>query len=314
MSDESRSLAIGAIQQRVARKVDPEQLQLMGKQAAALYTKTGKPLSASVVEIAKHAALSPEQIRRVCEFANTAAYLEAFEKSGEVRNVTFNDGPADPSVVMKDLNDGSVPAVHQLQSADYDRSSRSYKTAGANDMVLAEAFLIPQGLEKSAGTGSISPLDRANPVDELYDLHVRLTDIRDQYMSKLSSCDVLMDEVGRDFGQAVKQELMAGSSMDEIQYAWSHFGSPAMIKRAYKEVADRLKGQEEVLAYFTSRSKTASMKRVPNDSHPVIERFMAFSKVAAQREKLGHIVDVLNEQISEVTPTLRRTLNELRNS
>lgn len=300
MSD-TGSLAIGVVQQKMARKTDPEQLQLMGKQAAAIYTKTGKPLSDAVVEVAKHASLSPEQIKRVCEFANTSAYLDAFEKSGEVRNVTFEHGPADPSVVLKELNDGSVPAVHHLRHEDYDRSPRSYKTAGANDMALAEAFLVPQGLEKAAGVKTADHNARANPVEELYDLHMSLKDVRDQYMSKLSSCEIDLEEVRKDFHAAVKQDLSDGSSADDVVSACRHYGSDYMIKAAMPVTVQ------------SSLTKTACKRMVPNPQHPVIERFIAFTKIAEQHLKLKNLVQVFDEQLATVNPVLRSAIDGLHN-
>lgn len=299
MSNDAGSLAVGVMQQGMAKKVDPEQLQVMGKQAAALYTKTGKPLSDSVVEVAKHAQLSPEQVRRVCEFANTAAYLDAFEKSGEVRNVTFEHGPADPSYVLKELNDGSVPALHHTRSHDYDDRPRNYKTAGA-DTALAEAFLAPQGLEKAASV-QVDPEARTNPIDELYDLHMRLQDVRDQYMSKLSSCEIFLQEVQGDVHQAVKQARAEGISDGDIQRAWGQYGSPYMIKAAMPVWAgDKLE-------------KTAGV-RIVNEQHPLIERFVAFTKVAEQHLKLKNLVQVLDEQLSEVNPHLRSALDGLHSS
>lgn len=300
MSNDVGSLAVGALQQGMARKIDPEQLQVMGKQAAALYTKTGKNLSEAVVEISKHAQLSPEQVRRVCEFANTSAYLEAFEKSGEVRNVTFEGGPADPSYVLKELNDGSVPALHNSRHRDYDERPRSYKTAAA-DTALAEAFLAPVGLEKAASVQAVDPDARANPVDELYDLHTRLQDVRDQYMSKLSSCEVFLQEVGNDVRQAVKQARADGITDAEIQGAWSKYGSAFMIKNAMP-------------AWAGAPLEKLAGARIINEQHPLIERFVAFTKVAEQHLKLKNLVAVLDEQLAEVNPHLRSALDGLRSA
>lgn len=300
MSNDVGSLAVGVLQQGMARKIDPEQLQVMGKQAAALYAKTGKSLSEAVVEISKHAQLSPEQVRRVCEFANTSAYLEAFEKSGEVRNVTFEGGPADPSYVLKELNDGSVPALHNSRSRDYDERPRNYKTAGA-DTALAEAFLAPVGLEKAASVQVIDRYARANPVDELYDLRTRLQDARDQYMSKLSSCEVFLQEVGNDVRQAVKQARADGITDAEIQGAWSKYGSAFMIKSAMP-------------AWAGAPLEKLAGARIINEQHPLIERFVAFTKVAEQHLKLKNLVAVLDEQLSEVNPHLRSTLDGLRSA
>ena len=323
MSNDSGSLAIGALQQGMARKIDPEQLQVMGKQAAALYTKTGKSLSSSVVEISKHAQLSPEQVRRVCEFANTAAYLEAFEKSGELKNVTFEDGPADPSFVLKELNDGSVPALHQIHSREYDDHPNNYKTAQA-ETALAEAFLIPNGLEKSAGVSSgWTPRDqeaREDPVLELYDLHCRLQDVRDQYMSKLSSCEVLLEEVKDDLYKCAKQELMDGSSLTEMNYALQAVSPNELMRKEAMSIINmglnadpagkdlREMGISKVGHAYTARYKN----QIVNVDHPLVDRFTAFTKVAHQHLLLKNLVEVLDEQLAQVNPALRSAVDGLQ--
>jgi hypothetical protein len=280
----------------------------MGKQAAAAYSRSGKSLSDAVVEVAKHASLSPEQIRRVCEFANTAAYLEAFEKSGEMRNVTFEHGPADPSFVVKELNDGSVPALHHQRNHDYDRRPGNYKTAGA-DTALAEAFLAPGGLMKTAEVAR-DPEARRNPVDELYDIRCHLADTRDQYMSKLSSCDVMLDEVRDRFCEAVRQEVMQGTELQDIGDALSQYNQSSMLKQAMSTVAEFLKSRGMDKHASVDLARFAS-SRVSNTAHPVVERFIELTKVATQREFLKNVVEVLNEQLAQVDPALRSVLNGL---
>ena len=139
MSDQPGAIPLGLEQQKAARPIDPEQLDAMGKKAAAHFSECGGTLNDAVIAVVKEAMLSPEQTKRVCEFANTAAYLSEFEKAGEVRNITFDGGPANPSVILKELNDGSVPAVHQVKEAAYEPPKGHYKTAGASDSLLAEA-------------------------------------------------------------------------------------------------------------------------------------------------------------------------------
>src|SRR5208282_6747332 len=103
----------GLLQQAHAHRVSGEHLEVLGKQASSRWSSgESKTLSDAVVETVKTAGLSPEQVKRVCEFANTEAYLTEFKKEGSAHKfIDFGSGPADPSTVIKDLNDGGGGTV-----------------------------------------------------------------------------------------------------------------------------------------------------------------------------------------------------------
>lgn len=303
MSNQPGAIPLGLEQQKAARPVDPEQLEAMGKRAAARFAECGGTLNDAVVSIVKEAMLSPEQVKRVCEFANTSAYLTEFEKAGEVRNVTFDGGPASPSVVLKELNDGSAPAIHQVKEASYEPPTTHYKVAGASDSVLAEAFGV-SGMEKAA---SVDHLSRAEAAEEVADMRVRLDAVRDDLMSKLSHSEVFLDDVKDDLYSAVKQEVMDGASLGDIMSAWSGYGDANQVKEAMSfYVLDRLRDdgvmdQEQI---ENSICKTAEAGRVPNPNHPAIERFLVLTKAAAEHRKLQTAVEIVDEQRAEVNARL----------
>lgn len=300
MSDQPGAMPLGLAQQQAAKNVDPGQLEAMGKRAAALYTQ-GTPLSEAVVEIVKEARLAPEQVKRVCEFANTNAYLNEFEKAGEFRNVTFEGGPANPARVLQDLNDGSSPAVHQVKTAAYLPPTDHYKTASASDSILAEAF--GAGMEKAA---EVPHHARLQPGEELADLRSRLEGVREHYMSKLSSSEILLNDVKNDLCGAGAQQVMDGSTMGDIVRAWSSFGDTKMVKEATQLLRDHLRqrrimGKEQ---QEESLSKTASAGVVPNPAHPVVDRFLIFTKIAHEHRKLEHSIRIVDEQLDEVNGKL----------
>jgi hypothetical protein len=108
------------LQQSAARPKSGEELEVLGKQASALYRCGSCSLNDAVVETTKKAGLSPEQVKRVCEFANTDAYLREFEKKGSThRYISFHGGPANPAEVLKDLNDGGGGTIFDDGSDDY---------------------------------------------------------------------------------------------------------------------------------------------------------------------------------------------------
>ena len=304
MSDQAGAIPLGLAQQRAAKNIDPEQLEAMGKRAAALYAEQHAPLSEAVVEIVKEARLAPEQVKRVCEFANTAAYLLEFEKAGQVRNVTFDGGPANPADVLKDLNDGSSPGAYQVKQASYQPPKGHYKTAMASDSVLAEAFGMGGGMMKIAHDHS----ERANPGEEVADLRIRLETMKGDLMSKYASSGVLFSDVQKDLCEATRQEILNGATLGDVATAWSSFtSSTPLLKEAMNLVGAHLRETRTMGREQQQRSlnKTASVGRTPNPSHPVVDRFIVFTKVATEHRKLEQALEIVNDQLSDVNKTLR---------
>jgi len=302
MSDQSGAIPLGLSQQKAARNIDPEQLEAMGKRAASRFSEMpGESLSESVVEIVKEARLAPEQVKRVCEFANTAAYLHEFEKGGSVRNVTFDGGPANPSIVLKDLNDGSSPAVHQVKTASYQPPTSNYKLAGAGDSILAEAF--GGGITKTADQHG-----HARAGEEAVDLRTRLQGVKDDLNSKYASSGVLLNDVRHDLCDAVRQEVLGGTTLGSVVGAWSGYAPSAnMLKEAMEMVGKHLRttGDMDSKSLTKSLVKTAAEGSIPNPEHPIVDRFIAFTKIASEHRKLESAIQIVDEQLVEVNEVLR---------
>jgi len=314
MSDSSDSLPLGLALQQAAKPVDPEQLELMGKRAAAAYSEHGTRLSDAVVDVVKEAKLSPEQVKRVCEFANTNAYLSEFEKAGEMRNVTFEGGPANPNVVLKDLNDGGNPMLSKLGSSDYTEPTGHYKTAGVTEDALAEAFGVKAGdKEKTASVhveGNRDHMSRYNPVDELNDLRLCLEGTRETMISRLSTSGVVYNDVSSDLCKTAAQELETGTPMGDIARVWASYTPNALLLKeatvlVVKHLQSRGHAEEELVQSF---NKTASAGTLPNPTHPLVEQFIAFTKVAHGHHVLQRSVEVLDEQLNTVRSKLHEML------
>jgi hypothetical protein len=257
----------------------------MGKQAAEVYLENGTPLTEAVVEVAKHAELNMHQVRRVCEYANTKAYLNEFEKSGEMRNVTFADGPADPSAAIKELNNGSTPAVQQVHD-DYAPPTEHYK--------LSHASRFSDEMDKVASVRSVDHLSHADPIDDVLDLKTTLEGSREHLISKLSSSGVIFDSVRRDLCAEVQKEAQGGSSLSDIARSWSLVGGGSMLKQA--------------MAFTGIDSVSERGGRIPNPAHPVVSNYAAFVKIASEHRKLERAVEIIDEQITSVNSTLKGML------
>lgn len=302
MSDPSGAIPLGLAQQKAARDVDPDQLESMGKRAAALFAEGVGSLSDAVVEVVKEARLAPEQVKRVCEFTNTAAYLSEFEKGGAVRNVTFDGGPANPSVVLKDLNDGSSPAIHQVKEGSYQPPTSNYKLAGAGDAILAEAFGAGETIKTADQHG------RASSSEEIVDLRIRLKGIQDDLQSKYASSGILLNDIRESLCDAARQEVLQGSTLGDIAGAWSSVTPDALLlKEAMSLVGSHLIEMGDLNAASLRQSivKTASKRGVPNIEHPVMDRFIAFTKIATEHRKLESGLTLVSEQLDDVNKALR---------
>jgi hypothetical protein len=133
-----------------------EDLEVMGKHAALNFLRRGGTLTTAVVETVKHAGLSPEQVRRVTEFANVNAYLTEFNKEGESRYVEFEGGPASPAAVLQELNaGGSEPGA-----------------TGSGDYTLMPYEKVGSVYSSSTGTEKVAANHRFGPseTDYAYDM------------------------------------------------------------------------------------------------------------------------------------------------
>lgn len=295
MSDSRDQGAIpqGLIEQARARPVDPGKLQFLGKQAAALYSDRGTPLSEAVVSVIGDEDLGPEHARRVCEFANQEAFQREWEKGGSVRNVEFDGGPADPAFVLRELNDGARP--EPVRVSDYDEPPT--KVARADNRVEDEIF----GKYAKSMT---HPSEVSSLMPELHRTHQRLNGAHDHVMSKLSSLEVSKEALGRELGDAVTDAILSGESLHKIASAWCRFcSSPALFREALDVSVNRMK-ERGVTSEMYSTEKHAAVGKIPNPDHPLISKFCAFAKVASDVRVLRRAGNIIEKQIPPVARAL----------
>jgi hypothetical protein len=303
-----------ALQQSSARPLSGEELETYGKHAAAKYA-CGEccSLNAAVVETVKQAGLSPEQVKRVCEFANTDAFLKEFKKeAASSKYVMFESGPADFSEVLKDLNDGGGGSVFDRGNADYAhapavvkigaaRQQSMEKTASADqkssraDEVLADAFAIDKTAE---------PLPYANSLQDVHELQDKLSTARDSATAELSALETIMLDATEDLYQRVKQAALEGMPLGHVVQAWDQAlaPNPALVKAAFAQIGPRL--QEEGVfnsldALGQSLTKTAGLRAIVDETHPIVSAFGAYcegtEKLAMLRAARQEFIDGINQ-------------------
>lgn len=138
----------------------------LGKEASSMFLCAGVPLNDAVVKLAeRHPSISPHQVKRVVEFANTETFQKLFEKQADDKNIEFD--LADPGVILRNLNLGASGGISCPTPSEY--SSEPVKMAHSTveaDLALAKMFgvdLVPPGVEKQAS----APAFRNDPADKV---------------------------------------------------------------------------------------------------------------------------------------------------
>jgi 16S rRNA C1402 N4-methylase RsmH len=129
-------------------------------------------------------------------------------------------------------------------------------------------------------------------------------------MSKLSSSELVFNEVKTLLKEAAAEAVLQGIPMGDIVRAWSNYGDANQIKEAAAMVRDHLRerrilGSEQ---FAESLSKTASQGVVSNTQHPLVDNFLMFTKIAFEHAKLEEAVRMLGERLGDVRSTLRGML------
>lgn len=270
-----------SIQQSHSRSISGEELEAMGKRAAAAVEGgQAKNLTDAVVMTVKHAGLSPEQVRRVVEFTNTAAYLSDFKKEAGHKIIEFSGGPADASRVIQDLNDGGGGTVFDTGNSDY-ASAPSEKRASAAH-------------HESDFWGMFEPsqpvvLDQADPMRPAIDFRDKLAGLHDHWSSELSGLETIYDDLGKELTEHVKQAAMSGMSLGDVVYAWSTFvDEPIFVQAAFEKISGALV-QSGVFNSFDAVGESiekVGSQRMVNPEHPIMVLFAGHSLAL---EKLAEI-------------------------
>jgi hypothetical protein len=309
----------GLFQQSHAHPHSGEYLEVLGKRAAANWRHgQHETLTESVVETVKEAQLSPEQVKRVVEFANTSAFLAEFKKEGTTNSVVdFAGGPADASDILKDLNDGGGGSVFDRGSLDYALPPSESKHASAyEETKLAEMF----------GGGEEPAIPYENPLGEVIELKDKLAGAEQHLRTQISGLEVMYADLGDRVYHQVKQAALGGTSLGEVLQAWETVApSQDHIKVAFTLITPRLLREgvfRRVEDMTASVDKTAGA-RIVNKAHPLVGEFVDFcdtlSKLAETRgacfELQGHLRNLtayvkqgsstLGKAVSGVTDTTR---------
>lgn len=248
----------------------------MGKHAAGLWARgQTDSLSTAVAETCKEASLTAEQVLRVIENTNSAAFRAEFSKEGAAHGVVDfgSSGPASASEVFGILGK-PPPQQPQVKQASLDygrppvRTHVSVKTAAADDLL---ARLFPVKHEEP-------PPDTS--MHEFNHMRYKLAGMRDQASGQISMLEGIYRQALYDLAGEIKKVASDGITMAQVVNAWSFLDRTGdHIKTACEQLEPLL------VANHTFRSteamidslinKTASAPGPVNPNHPVMAVFSA---------------------------------------
>jgi hypothetical protein len=293
----------GLLQQLNARPVSGEHLEVLGKHAADLWSAGAhKTLTEAVTETVKHAGLGPEQVRRVIEFTNTHAYLTEFKKEGAPHKVIdFGPGgPADPSEILKDLNDGGGGSVFDRGTLDYQDPPKESKVASVRaELELTELF------------GTEAPLPFESPLGEAMEVRDKLASTNDHLHAQVSGLEIAYADLADRVYQGVKQAALSGVPLSDVVQAWQEVSpSDDHIKLAFELFSPRLL-REGVFSSLDqmmgSVEKTASVGIV-NTEHPLVTDFGEMCTVLSKLAELRAARDEVRESLGPINAFLKEAV------
>lgn len=256
---------------------DLDRLKILGKRVADLHG-SGKSLTEAAVQIVKDKDLNASHVRRVCELANQEAYQRELAKGGDVRNVSFPGGPADPEAVIK-ASKAQPPARRDLSDYDKAPSKRS------DDMKsLLKAVFGKTEARPSEATKTASPVPA---------LRSDLIKAHDHVREKLGSLRLELHDVTALLQQQVRSAYgLDGYPMEKIGHVFRQ------INPAYADEAlEMMEGAVAPLRLSMGKTKTASAGSIPNPDHPLVTTYQRFCKVAqAAKVHAGALQEIERQQ------------------
>lgn len=239
------------------------QLQDLGLEVGDSYLLDSVPLDVGVTKVAQNHDLEPEEIRRVCEFANQGVYA-ALWKQAEKKTIEFDR--ADPEHVLEKLNAVASPARRFHKAARLTPKAKPepdlMKVAEKRVESFAEAGTPRQRYESLYAAGKVAQQRGREAVLEL--------------RAEKLAAEVRVVEGVRDL--LVEAVEAAGG-------VGSRRGAEALAKTA-SEVVAAVKAQRPEMVKRAARLVTAAVKTVDPRFELDIDGLAKITKTAAPVE--GH--------------------------
>ena len=281
------------------RKVDPEHLTMLGKQAAANYLNGGKPLTDSVRFLSKEASLNEEQTKRVIEQANVSTFIQLFKDDYD-KNIDFE--LADYGAISSTQDPAEVEKV-----SHYSKPTTYRYVPGQEYVSLENVFGSNTSLEKTAEPGWT-----AQDMHEYFDMRYRakhsaseLSDLAEIFEGQVTKLALAM-------GQEIKEGihpldvvlLVKEAGIDENLMAVllekisappektkALDNQPGLVGKQKTELPDKV--QAAILRKKLLKKKVASAREA-NTDHPIYKKASILAtltnKILLVRDEIGGLV------------------------
>lgn len=287
------------------RSLSPERLEMMGKEAAQLFIDKGVPLSTSIVKIAgAESDINAEQVKRICEFANTAVYLShhAMNKTAGSETSYPQFELADPSQVTMQIFGAPKDAVSV--DISYSQRPEQTKTASAKlEGALAELF----GADKEK-TAAVSVESAAVDVMEAKD---HLASLIDNLSDSLAQLETMHKEASDAYYTAVRTHLMEGESFTDVVNAAAHAGVdpsrsvPVLTSVTQRLIEEKIASIDQLEVQNTNEELDKVAHRVVDLEHPLVNELRAICEIDEEREKVAAAVEEVKAQLGVVQSFIR---------
>lgn len=285
--------------------ISPETLERLGKEAATLLIREGVPLNDGIAKLAAaYADISQEQVKRICEFANTAAYLsthEKFKTAGASSSYPQFD-LADPARVIQDMSDGARPTGISPVDVDYSSLPKRKEkfSSAATESGLRQLF------------GDLSPgpaQTRESVFHEVLAAKDSLTGLRDHLRHHGEQFDFAVKEASAEYYDMVKRHLLDGGGFVDIMASARSTGAgDEKIAQVMSPVVERLM-TEKVASRATLKASVMNLEkiahRVVNPEHPFVKTFTAIVALNDEIEKVASGLSSVTDELNAVTDFIR---------
>ncbi len=306
------------LSQPSGKRVGPELLEMLGRKASDMYQQQGMPLNQAIAQLAaEHPELGNEHIKRVVEFANTLTFQELFSKS-EDKNVHFD--VADPGVVLRDLKDGGSPNHDgkTMSSGMGDYHSAPAQGTDSDLGPLRDLFASGSSPSQDVGdaeqvktaaayAGGMDHNEHANPIENVYDTHLRLQATHRQIAEAHDHFDELRKQAHEDLFQIVKKEALdpdgaglkaVGAVLEKIATKDDVLAilTPMVVKLA-RDLRDRPR-------LWAGMEKKAG--KVVNLSHPLVRAWAGLEKAAYEQARSAAALREVEDGLMQTTKFLKQ--------
>jgi len=288
-------------------QISPEKLELLGKEAANLLLDKGVSLNESIAKLASaHDDITHEQVKRICEFANTQVYLAQHDQNKTAGAATSYPQfeLADPNRVIQDLSDGARPTVLSPVDVSYGQQpSKKEKVSSAFvTEKLAEMFGISQAQEEK-------DYSRDTAVHEIVSTKDALQGLRDSLTHSEEEFDLTKKEASAAYYERVRGHLLDGGSFVDVVVSANTAGvSNDKIAAVVTPLVERLLEEKVATASELSDDVKSLSKvacRIVNEDHPFVTGFKELVSLNDELSKCAAALTGVDEQLEAINTFIR---------